>query len=312
MAYIAEANTGGGGKGYNALEKKLSQAANQANSAVSNAAASVKQGVHDVLSSGKGVAAGTGTGAGSGSGFDNIGTGSGSGAGGGGYRGGGGSSSAAPAAAKPAGYKVTAFTPQQYNAPTLQSATSQADYIQSMYDANRAAEEANLRAAYEANVATLEHEGEKIDPTYNAAADQASVQAAINRANFNEAMAANGLNTGAGSQAQLSQNNALLRSVAGIRQAQADARNELNFQRAQMETQYRNAIQEALAKNDLAQAQALYEEAKRVDESMVATAAQQAQMDFNAWNANQNMAYNVWNAKNQMDWNTWNRLYGSK
>lgn len=226
------------------------------------------------------------------------------------YRSGGGGSSAA--AAKPAGYKVTAFTPQKYTAPTLQSATSQADYIQSMYDANREAEEANLRAAYEANLGTLAHQEEQIDPTYNAAADQASVQAAINRANFNEMAAANGLNTGASSQAQLSQNNALLRSISGIRQAQAEARNELNFQRSQMETQYRNAIQEALAKNNLAQAQALYEEAKRVDESMVATAAQQAQMDFNAWNANQNMAYNVWNAKNQLDWNTWNRLYGSK
>ena len=76
-----------------------------------------------------------------------------------------------------------------------------------------------------------------------------------------------------------------------------------------METQYRNAIAEALAKNDLAQAQALYEEAKRVDDSMVATAAQQAQMDFNACNANQNMAYNEWNAKNQLDWQTWNRMY---
>ena len=307
MAYIAEANTVGG-NGYNGLTKKLSQAANQANSAVQNAAANVKQGVYDVLSGSKGTATETGV-------KDPFATGTGSGSGtggGGGYgRGGGGSSSsAAPAAATSAGYKVSAFNPQQYTAPTLQSATSQADYIQSMYDANRAAEEANLQAAYEANLATLEHEGEKIDPTYNAAADQASVQAAINRANFNEAMAANGLNTGAGSQAQLSQNNALLRNISSIRQAQADARNELNFQRAQMETQYRNAIQEALAKNNLAQAQALYEEAKRVDESMVATAAQQAQMDFNAWNANQNMAYNVWNAKNQLNWNTWNKLYG--
>lgn len=224
---------------------------------------------------------------------------------------GGGRSGGSSAAATPAkkGYTVSNYAPATYTAPTLKSATSQADYIQSMYDANRAAEEANLQATYEANLNTLAHQEEQIDPNYNAAVDQANAQAAINRANFNEMAAANGLNTGAGSQALLSQNNALLNNVAAIRKAQADARNELQFQRTQMETQYKNAIAEALAKNNLAQAQALYEEAKRVDESLVATAAQQAQLDFNAWNANQNMAYNVWNTKNQTDWNTWNALY---
>lgn len=172
-----------------------------------------------------------------------------------------------------------------YNTPTLPSATSQEAYIQSMYDANRQAQEDNLRAAYEANLGTLDYAAQKIPGTYNAAADQAAAQAAINRQNFNEYAAASGLNTGAGAQARLSQNNALAGNIASIRRAQADAEQELNFQRAQMETQYRNAIAEALAQNDLQKAQALYSEAKRVDESMVNTAANQANLDWTVWNA---------------------------
>ena len=231
-------------------------------------------------------------------------TGTGSGGGGGG---GGGSTSSTPAKKK--GDTVTSFKRNDYEAPELQSATSQEDYIRSMYDANRTAEEARLQAAYEENMNTLAHEQEKIDPQYEAAVNQANAQAAINRANFNEMAAASGLNTGAGSQARLSQNNALLNNVSAIRKAQADAQAELEFQRGQMEIQYKNAINEALSKNDLALAQALYQEAVRVDESLVATAAQQAQLDFNAWNANENMRYNLWNTKNQLNWNTWNRLY---
>lgn len=174
---------------------------------------------------------------------------------------------------------------KSYEVPTLPSATSQADYINSLYDANRQAQEANLRAAYEANLGTLDYTASKIPGTYNAAADQAAAQAAINRQNFNEYAAANGLNTGAGAQARLSQGNAAAANIASVRRAQAEAEQELNFQRSQMETQYRNAISEALAQNDLQRAQALYEEAKRVDESLVNTAANQANLDWTVWNA---------------------------
>ena len=198
----------------------------------------------------------------------------GDGAGGGGGGGGGRGSSAKYGSGK-----------KSYEVPTLPSATSQADYINSLYDANRQAQEDNLRAAYEANLGTLDYTASKIPGTYNAAADQAAAQAAINRKNFNEYAAANGLNTGAGAQARLSQGNAAAANIASVRKAQAEAEQELNFQRSQMETQYRNAISEALAQNDLQRAQALYEEAKRVDESLVNTAANQANLDWTVWNA---------------------------
>ena len=170
-----------------------------------------------------------------------------------------------------------------YTAPTLPTATDQSAYINAMYAANEAAARENLRSEYENNLAELDRAQGRLPDTYNAAVDQANTQAAINRANFNEAAAANGINTGAGSQVRLSQNNALQGNVASIRKAQADAQSDLDFQRAQLEAQYQQAIREAIAKNDLEKAQALYQEAKRVDESIVNTAINQANLNWSVW-----------------------------
>lgn len=172
-----------------------------------------------------------------------------------------------------------------YTAPILPSATDQSAYINAMYAANEQAARDNLRAEYENNLAQLDYQQGRLPETYNAAVDQANAQSTINRLNFNEAAAANGLNTGAGSQARLSQNNALLSNVSAIRKAQADAQAELDLQRTQMEAQYQQAIREAVAKNDLEKAQALYQEAKRVDESIVNTAINQANLNWNVWRA---------------------------
>ena len=172
-----------------------------------------------------------------------------------------------------------------YTAPTLPGANSQADYINAMYDANRRAQEDALRNAYEQQVNVYNDQVNRLPAAYNAAADQVAAQAAIQQRNFNEQAAASGLNTGAGSQARLAQNNAYLGNIREVRQAQADAEANLNLQRAQLETQYRNAIADAIAQNDLQRAQALYQEAVRVDESLVNTAINQANMDWSVWNA---------------------------
>lgn len=174
----------------------------------------------------------------------------------------------------------------QYEAPTLPSASSQADYIKAMYDASRKAQEEALRASYEKNTGALDYQQSKIAPTYDAAANNAGAQAAIQRANFNESTNASGLNTGAGSQAELSMRNAEAANISAIRKAQADAQADLDYQRSQLALEYQNAIREAIAKNELQKAQALYEEAKRVDESLVSTAINQANLDWQIWKYN--------------------------
>ena len=183
------------------------------------------------------------------------------------------------------GYYYTA-PKAQYEAPTLPSASSQADYIKAMYDASQKAQEEALRASYEKNTGALDYQQGKISPTYDAAANNAGAQAAIQRANFNESANASGLNTGAGSQAELSMRNAEAANISAIRKAQADAQADLDFQRSQLTLEYQNAIREAIAKNELQKAQALYEEAKRVDESLVSTAINQANLNWQIWKKN--------------------------
>lgn len=174
----------------------------------------------------------------------------------------------------------------QYTAPTLPTATSQEAYIKAMYDASQRAQEEALRASYEKNTGALDYQQGKLAPTYDAAANNAAAQAAIQRASFNESANASGLNTGAGGQAELSMRNAEAANISAIRKAQADAQAELDYQRSQLTLEYQNAIREAIAKNELEKAQALYEEAKRVDESLVSTGINQANLNWQIWRYN--------------------------
>lgn len=170
-----------------------------------------------------------------------------------------------------------------YTTPTLPSATPQYDYINTLYKLNQEAEEQALKSAYEKNTAALDYEASQIPQTYNTSANQAAANAAIQRANFNESANATGVNTGAGSQANLSMNNAAAANVNAIRMEQAKAVADIENQRAQLTLEYQNAIKDAIAQNNVNRAQALYEEAQRVDDSLTSTAANQANLDWTAW-----------------------------
>jgi hypothetical protein len=154
-----------------------------------------------------------------------------------------------------------------------------------MYDANEQKRKAALETAYDANVATLDRQAATIAPQYQQAVNAAAAQSAVAQAAFNERAAAAGMNTGAGSQAALAQNNALVSGVSAIRQAESEALAEVEAKRADLATQYQKAIAEAVANNDAERAQALYAEAIRVDESLVTTAANQATENHRAWQA---------------------------
>lgn len=172
-----------------------------------------------------------------------------------------------------------------YTAAQLTPATSQADYINAMYDANEQRQRAALESAYDANVATLDRQAATIAPQFQQAANAAAAQSAVAQAAFNERAAAAGMNTGAGSQAALAQNNTLQGNISAIRQAESEALAEVEAQRASLAQQYQKAIAEAVANNEAERAQALYAEAIRVDESLVSTAVNQAAENFNEWQA---------------------------
>jgi len=165
---------------------------------------------------------------------------------------------------------------------TLPSATSQADYINSLYSASQDANLAALKTAYDNNTATVDAQAAKIPGVYHEAENQVAANNAQQTQKMNEYFAANGLNTGASGQAQLAQNTTAQKSIGTLENAKATALNDVETQRTTLATQYQNAIAEAIANNNYEKAKSLYDEAVRVDNSIVSTAINQAQLNYQA------------------------------
>ena len=165
---------------------------------------------------------------------------------------------------------------------TLTPATSQADYINTLQDAAREKSLAALKTAYDTNTATIDEQAAKIPGLYHDAENQVAADNATQRQKMNEYFAANGLNTGASGQAQLAQNTTAQDNIGSLEKAKADALNGVETKRTTLATQYQNAIAEAIASNNYERAKSLYDEAVRVDESIVSTALNQAQLNYQA------------------------------
>jgi hypothetical protein len=159
---------------------------------------------------------------------------------------------------------------------TTPSAASAEQYIRELYAARR---EATLRAyktAYDASMSELAAAAEKLPAQYQRARNQAAASSEIQRANFNEYAAANGLSSGAGGQAVLAMGGQLQSSLSGIGAAEADALSDLELQRTRLAAQYQNDIARAIADGQLQEASALYNDYVRVDDALVRTAGNQA------------------------------------
>lgn len=154
------------------------------------------------------------------------------------------------------------------------------EYIEEMNRAQQEAALAELRAAYEKNLAGMDRTQQSISPTYQAARNQAAGNAARQRQAFNEYAAAYGLNSGTAGQAQLAMSNALQGNLSGIDTAEANALSDLELQRSQAEIDYNNAIAQAKAEGNYQLAQQLYTEKVRVDEALQAQIAQAAQNEL--------------------------------
>ena len=161
----------------------------------------------------------------------------------------------------------------------LYAGASQSDYINGVYDAQLEAQKQALESAYNQKEAEYSAAEAKIPAQYDAQRNALSAQNEIEKANFNEQAAASGLNAGAGSQARLSQSNAYQQGMTAIGKAQADAASNLQLERTKAKTAYQDAIQQAIKDNDARRAQALYEEAQRIDDNLVSNALNQANLD---------------------------------
>lgn len=165
------------------------------------------------------------------------------------------------------------------NSTVLPEAKDQSESINKIYDAQQKAKTDALKAAYDQNMADYDAQAAKIPQTYNEARRQVSTQADVSRANLNEQLAGSGINTGAGSQLALSQQNSRNAAMGKVSTAEADALSDLEAQRQKVKTAYQNAVAQAISENDAARAKALYTEAQRVDNSIVNTAVKQLSVD---------------------------------
>ena len=158
---------------------------------------------------------------------------------------------------------------QQMQGQKTATAADQSEYIRQMYEQQLAANKAQLESDYNQNVSNLDSEASKIGSNYYEQRRQTQANADRSQANYNEMANASGLNSGTGGQAALSRSNQLQSDLTTLGNAEAQNRAEIERQRTLLGQQYQNAIQKAQAENNMELAQRLYQEAVRVDESII-------------------------------------------
>lgn len=178
----------------------------------------------------------------------------------------------APAAGAGAGAATPAGSSQtpQETAPAAPAAgnnvangaysTARTDAINQIYDAQRAAREAELKNAYEQSMSGYRQAQEKLAPEYQQKANDLAVQYERQRQNFWNQAAASGINTGVSAQESLARGGEYQRDFGSLRTSEAEQQAAIERQMADREAQYQNDIAAALAENDYQRAQALYNE----------------------------------------------------
>lgn len=166
------------------------------------------------------------------------------------------------------------------NNTVIRTATDQSGRLDEVYNANLAARQAALESAFNQKNMDYDRAEQKIAPVYDTQRNDLETQFQIARRNMGERAAANGINSGTGTQIALSQQNEYLRDYGALNKAEAAARSDLEFERAKAAAAYRDAVAQAIADNDVERAKALYNEAVRVDNSLVATSQNQIAIDM--------------------------------
>lgn len=159
------------------------------------------------------------------------------------------------AEAAPATARVT--TPSMTSANTTQERVNE---INRMYDAQQQARQNELQTAYDISRSEMQAAADKIAPQFQTQANANAVDWERQRRNFLEGANMNGINTGAGAQAQLAMMGQQQRTQNNIRTAQASAQAEADRQMANLTAQYQSDIRAALANNDYQRAAALLDE----------------------------------------------------
>ena len=154
--------------------------------------------------------------------------------------------------------------------------------IEKLYGAQLEQNKAQLESNYTSAMQGLDTQAQNVQKQAQDRINQTAVEADIARKNYAEVQNAYGLSSGAMAQAKLAQTNQLSADIAAIRAAQQETESGIELERENLRRQYENAIRQAQADNDMAKAQALYQEAARVDADLEAKKQHAAQLLANA------------------------------
>lgn len=130
------------------------------------------------------------------------------------------------------------------------------DSMNQMYDQQRTARLAELENSYQQSLSAAQAAKEAIPQTYQAQANDLAVQYERNKRNLNEQAAANGLNTGTASQAQLMANQGWMKNYGALRTAQANALNAADKGMADLAATHNASKESAMAQIEASRAQA--------------------------------------------------------
>lgn len=138
--------------------------------------------------------------------------------------------------------------------------TARMDAINQMYDAQRAAREAELKNAYDQSMSAYQEAQGKIAPEYQQKANDLGVQYERQRHNFWNQAAASGINTGVSAQESLARGGEYQRDFGNLRTSEAEQQAAVERQMADRKAQYQNDVAAALAESDYQRAGALLDE----------------------------------------------------
>lgn len=144
------------------------------------------------------------------------------------------------------------------------------DQIKKMYEGQLNSQKEQLTTDYNSALSNLDAQKEQAQKAAQQSASQATARAQRAVVNNEEYYAANGLTSGARAQARLAQENQLQANLTNIQAAQQAADAEVERQRGLLSQEYASAIRKAQADNDMALAKALYEQAQKEEEKLLA------------------------------------------
>ena len=152
----------------------------------------------------------------------------------------------------------------------IAAVNSYSQYLNDMYAAQREANLNALEAEYTSAIGELEREKAAIAPAYSEARRQTAGTNAMETRAMNEVFNANGLSSGGRAQGAIAQSNVLQNELGALQKAETAAIADIEARRTQLSAQYQAKVREAIMNNEMSKAMALYDEALRYDNELVA------------------------------------------